>query len=72
MLTSVLVRNDLGLVVDEVGDGAVGVAKGDANGSALAGLRASLGPGVTHCCCGFVLRGVRLERLRSVQVSLQV
>jgi hypothetical protein len=49
-LTSVLVRNDLGLVVDEVRDGAVGVAKGDADGSALAWLRARLSPGVTHCC----------------------
>jgi len=34
-LTSVLVGNHLGLVVDGVGDGAVGVAKGDTNDGAV-------------------------------------
>ena len=49
-LTSILVRNNLGLVVHQVGDGAVGVAEGDADDGALAWLRASLSPSVTHYC----------------------
>ena len=34
--TSILVRNNLGLVVDGVGDGAVGIPKRDADGGAVA------------------------------------
>lgn len=49
-LTSVLVGNDLGLVVDEVRDGAVGVAESDADRRALAWLRARLSSAVTHGC----------------------
>ena len=43
ILTSILVCDYLGLVVDSEGDGAVGVAKGDANDGAILGRSASLG-----------------------------
>ena len=72
VLTAVLVRNDLGLVVDQVGDGAVGVAKGDADGGALAWLGASLCPVVTHFACWPCLGdgGVGEVKQSAVQVWL--
>lgn len=41
--TTILVGDNLSLVIDSVGNGAVGVAKGDTNDNALAGLNASAG-----------------------------
>jgi hypothetical protein len=40
--TTILVGNDLGLVVDSESNGAVGVAKGDTDGDSVTGLDAGL------------------------------
>ena len=46
--TSVLVGNDLGLVINSVGDRTVGVAKGDTNRNSITRLRALSASVVTH------------------------
>lgn len=56
-LTAVLVGNNLSLVVDSVGNGAVGVAKRDANHHPVARLGARLAVGLSHRF-GFVSRWI--------------
>lgn len=46
--TSILVGNNLGLVVNSIGNGTVGVTKGNTNGNSIARLRALGSSVVTH------------------------
>lgn len=48
--TAILVGDNLSLIVDSAGDGAVGVARGDTDDGALAGRNADLG--LAHFCRG--------------------